>query len=67
VPRGATGHILVRGDSAYCNGPVVVACRRAGARFSLVLTKNRAVAAAIDSIDEDAFDPGALPRCGARP
>jgi hypothetical protein len=58
---GATGHILVRGDSAYGNGPVVVACRRAGARFSLVLTKNRAVAAAIDSIDDDAWTPVSYP------
>ena len=38
---GVTGQILVRGDSAYGNGVVVAACRRAGARFSLVLTKNR--------------------------
>jgi hypothetical protein len=32
-------------------------CRRAGARFSLVLTKNRTVAAAIDSIGDDAWTP----------
>ena len=38
---GVTGQILVRGDSAYGNGVVVSACRRAGARFSLVVTKNR--------------------------
>src|SRR3954451_10400090 len=30
---GVTGTILVRGDSAYGNGVVVAACRRAGARF----------------------------------
>jgi hypothetical protein len=29
---GVTGAILVRGDSAYGNGVVVAACRRAGAR-----------------------------------
>ena len=54
---GVTGQILVRGDSAYGNGVVVAACRRAGARFSLVLTKNRSVAAAIASIDEQAWIP----------
>jgi len=45
---GVSGQILVRGDSAYGTAAVVAACRRAGARFSLVLTKNPAVAAAID-------------------
>jgi hypothetical protein len=44
---GVRGQILVRGDSAYGNSTVVAACRRAGARFSLVLTKTRAVTAAI--------------------
>ena len=47
---GVSGQILVRGDSAYGTAAVVAACRRAGARFSLVLTKNPAVAAAIDAI-----------------
>ena len=58
---GVTGQILVRGDSAYGNGAVVAACRRAGARFSLVLTKNRAVAAAIATIPEDAWTPVRYP------
>ena len=58
---GVRGQILVRGDSAYGNSTVVAACRRAGARFSLVLTKNRSVAAAIDSIDEDAWTPVQYP------
>ena len=40
---GVTGQILVRGDSAYGTRAVVGACRRAGAQFSLVLTKNTAV------------------------
>src|ERR671921_379093 len=39
---GATGKILVRGDSAYGNRAVVRACRRGNAEFSLVMTKNRA-------------------------
>ncbi|MCX2711704.1 IS1380 family transposase [Mycolicibacterium sp. J2] len=54
---GANGEILVRGDSAYGNSTVVNACRRAGARFSLVLTKSATVAAAIASIPDDAWTP----------
>jgi hypothetical protein len=58
---GVTGQVLVRGDSAYGNSAVVAACRRAGARFSLVLTKNATVAAAIESIAEDAWTPVRYP------
>ena len=54
---GATGEILVRGDSAYGNSAVVNACLRAGARFSFVLTKNKAVNRAIATIAEDAWTP----------
>src|SRR5271154_4078351 len=58
---GVTGQILVRGDSAYGTGAVVSACRRAGAQFSLVLTKNTKVQAAIDAIAEDAWTPVRYP------
>ncbi|MBV8346313.1 MAG: IS1380 family transposase [Mycolicibacterium sp.] len=58
---GVTGQILVRGDSAYGTRAVVGACRRAGARFSLVLTKNTAVAAAIEAIPEHAWTPVRYP------
>nr|WP_202897006.1 IS1380 family transposase [Actinopolymorpha pittospori] len=54
---GASGQILVRGDSAYGNHAVVAACLKAGVRFSVVLTKNPAVTAAIASIAEDAWTP----------
>jgi hypothetical protein len=54
---GATGQILVRGDSAYGNNAVVAACVRARVRFSLVLTKNPAVNRAIATITEDAWTP----------
>jgi len=54
---GATGEILVRGDSAYGTRAVVGACRRAGVRFSLVLTKNAAVRRAIAAIPEHAWTP----------
>jgi hypothetical protein len=58
---GVTGQILVRGDSAYGNSTVVAACRRAGARFSLVLTKSTTVAAAIATIPETAWTPVSYP------
>jgi Transposase DDE domain group 1 len=58
---GVTGQILVRGDSAYGNSAVVAACRRAGAQFSLVLTKSATVAAAIDAISDDAWIPVKYP------
>ncbi|MBE1604790.1 IS1380 family transposase [Actinopolymorpha pittospori] len=54
---GAAGEILMRGDSAYGNHAVVAACVKAGARFSVVLTKNPAVTAAIASIPDDAWTP----------
>jgi hypothetical protein len=54
---GATGELLVRGDSAYGNSAVVNACITAGARFSLVLTKNPAVARAIASIPDTEWTP----------
>ena len=58
---GGCGQIVVRGDSAYGTGVVVAACRRAGARFSLAVTKNRTVAAAITAIAEDAWTPVSYP------
>ncbi|MFE3961273.1 IS1380 family transposase [Nocardia sp. NPDC059091] len=58
---GATGTILVRGDSAYGTRRVVRAALRAHAQFSLVLTKNAAVKAAIASIDENAWTPVRYP------
>jgi hypothetical protein len=53
--------ILVRGDSAYGNKAMITACRRAGVRFSFVLTKNSRVTAAIASIGEDAWVPVRYP------
>lgn len=58
---GVSGQILVRGDSAYGTAAVVAACRRAGAQFSLVLTKNTTVAAAIAAIPEHAWTPVRYP------
>lgn len=41
---GASGEILVRGDSAYGTSPVVAACLETKVRFSFVLARNTAVA-----------------------
>jgi hypothetical protein len=57
---GAT-NVLVRGDSAYGNGPVIAACRRAGASFSFVLAKNSAVTAAITGIEGTSWTPVQYP------
>jgi hypothetical protein len=54
---GAVGEILVRGDCAYGNSAVVGACVKAGASFSVVLTKDPAVSRAIASIPDDAWTP----------
>jgi hypothetical protein len=58
---GATGKILVRGDSAYGNRAVVRACRRGKAEFALVMTKNPAIARAIASIPDSAWTPVRYP------
>jgi hypothetical protein len=54
---GATGEVLVRGDSAFGIGPVVGACLKAGARSSVVLAKHRTVDRAISTNPEDAWTP----------
>jgi hypothetical protein len=55
---GATPrNILVRGDSAYCNGKVVAAVVKAGARFSFTIARNPAVDAAISAIPDEAYTP----------
>jgi Transposase DDE domain group 1 len=58
---GVTGGLLVRGDSAYGTCAVIGACRRSGARFSLVLAKNTTVTAAIDAIPDTAWTPVRYP------
>ncbi len=58
---GASGKILVRGDSAYGNRKVVRACVGAGAQFSVVMTRNAAVDRAINAIEETAWTPVRYP------
>src|SRR5215218_8472984 len=62
---GATGKILVRGDSAYGNRAVVRACRRGNAEFSLVMTKNPAITRAIAAIPDTAWTPVRYPAFAA--
>jgi hypothetical protein len=58
---GASGTILVRGDSAYGSRAVVRACLRGKAEFSLVMTKNRAIQRAIAAIPDTAWTPVRYP------
>src|SRR5918995_426094 len=58
---GATGKILVRGDSAYGSRAVVRACVRGEAEFSLVMTKNPAITRAIAAIPDTAWTPVRYP------
>lgn len=58
---GATGRILVRGDSAFGSGPVASACRKAAANFSLTLQSNPKLQAAIAGIGDDEWTPVRYP------
>ena len=54
---GARGHILVRADSAYYAGAVISAARRADARFSVTVSMNASIRAAIAGISGDGWTP----------
>src|SRR4051812_26061758 len=54
---GATGEVLVRGDSAYGNHAVIGGCLKADVRFSFVLVKNPTVTRAIATIPDQAWTP----------
>ncbi|MRH93639.1 IS1380 family transposase, partial [Nocardia sp. SYP-A9097] len=58
---GATGQILVRGDSAYGTRKVVRATVGADAKFSVVMTRNPAIDRAITAIAEDTWTPVKYP------
>jgi hypothetical protein len=58
---GASGQLLVRGDSAYGSRAVIAACVRHGAHFSLVMTRSPAIERAIAAIDETAWTPVSYP------
>jgi hypothetical protein len=58
---GATGQILVRGDSAHGNRNVVKARLRHDAKFSPAMTRNTAIDRAVAAIPEDAWTPARHP------
>ena len=59
---GAAGTVVLRADSAYYGSEVIAAARRHGARFSITARKDKAITAAIASIDEDAWTAIHYPR-----
>ncbi|MGD3112913.1 IS1380 family transposase [Streptomyces sp. YGL11-2] len=52
---GCSRTLLVRGDSKFYNADVIAACRRRGARFSVVTGTNPSVRKAIAGIGDDAW------------
>ena len=51
------GTILVRGDSAFGTKKVITTCVEEGAEFSLSVSRNKRISAAIEAIDEAAYTP----------
>lgn len=54
---GATGTIMVRGDSAFGSKKVIATCVAEGVQFSLSVARNRAITTALDAIAESAYTP----------
>ncbi|MFC9557967.1 IS1380 family transposase [Rhodococcus sp. NPDC056960] len=54
---GATGKIMVRGDSAFGNKSVIGAAIAAGIEFSVGMNRNPRITRAIDGIDEQDWVP----------
>ncbi|MBA8926963.1 hypothetical protein BC739_004169 [Kutzneria viridogrisea] len=59
---GATGPVLVRGDSTFFSGTVIATIGAAGAWFSITAPHNPAVTTAIAAIDQAAWRPIRYPR-----
>ena len=64
---GATGTIMVRGDSAFGTKKVIATCCEERAEFSLSVTRNKRITAAIEAIDEDAYTPVHYPGAAKTP
>jgi hypothetical protein len=58
---GATGKVMVRGDSAYGAKKVIAAARAAGVEFSLVMARNPRIDKAIAAIPDSAWIPVKYP------
>jgi Transposase DDE domain group 1 len=54
---GPCGTILVRGDSAFGTKKVISTCVAEAAEFSLSVSRNKRISAAIEAIDEAAYTP----------
>jgi len=54
---GASGTIMLRGDSAFGSKTVIAACVGHGVEFSLSMARHRAITTAIDAIDESVYTP----------
>lgn len=54
---GASGKIMLRGDSAFGTKKVIAACLDEQVEFSLTLSRNRRVTKAVDSIGETQWTP----------
>jgi hypothetical protein len=59
---GCSGLVIVRADSAYYSAAFCGAVRRAGARFSVTVTMDSKVTAAVVAIPEGAWTPIRYPR-----
>ena len=54
---GPTGTIMLRGDSAFGTKKVIAICCADGAEFSLSVSRNKRITAALEGIDEAAYTP----------
>ena len=54
---GADGTIMLRGDSAFGTKKVIATCCEERVEFSLSVTRNKRITAAIEAINEDAYTP----------
>jgi Transposase DDE domain group 1 len=54
---GASGAIMLRGDSMFGNKKVIGACIAEDIEFSLAVTRNTRITKAIEAIDEAAYTP----------
>jgi hypothetical protein len=61
IGAGATGQILLRGDSAFYSAAVVAACRAERVNFSLTVQSNDHIKAAIAAINEQDWMPVRYP------
>jgi hypothetical protein len=59
---GATGTLIVRGDSAFYSADVIAACREHDTRFSVAAKLDPKVKAAIATIDPGAWTPIKYPK-----